>query len=412
MTVGQLLKKRFSPFRNPRFRLFYSAQSLSLIGNWMQEIARSWIIISLSGTASAMGALLFAQAVPSLLLGTFGGSLADQQKDVKGILVVTQIALATSAFALGIVVSQGHIELWHLVVFAALEGTIIAFDMPAFYKVTPTLVAREDFQQALALNSVSFHLSRVLGPTIAGIIMGIWGPASIFWINSVSFLGVVLVIAKLPISVMKGPAVQGQKGMKEALRYIKRNPKLLKIMLQLGIIISIVFPMMFTTFRVFIQKKFALDSKGFGFVFSFPGLGALLGSLTFLMMSPKNPLKALPFGIIGVCLSLPLLAEAGDLTSTIIAITVLSYCMFLSLSSLTVTLQLSIDNEFRGRISAIVGMAFASWAPIMSGPIGLISDILGERRLIWSVSCVLLVASLALYLWDKSARRAEASNSL
>src|SRR5262249_46294964 len=124
MPFQELLRTRFGPFRHHKFRLFYGAQSFSLIGNWMQEIARSWIILHLSGKASAMGVLLFAQAVPGLILGTFGGSLADQ-RDVKGILVVTQVALATLAFALGIVVSQGHVQLWHLVVFAVMEGTII-----------------------------------------------------------------------------------------------------------------------------------------------------------------------------------------------------------------------------------------------------------------------------------------------
>ncbi|HEX4925372.1 MAG TPA: MFS transporter [Bdellovibrionales bacterium] len=403
MPLSALLKARFGPFRHPRFRIFYSAQSLSLIGNWMQEIARSWIILSLTGKASAMGILLAAQAVPGLLFGTFGGSIADQ-RDVRSILIVTQVALATLAFSLGIVVSQGNVELWHLIVFAAMEGTIIAFDMPAFYKITPSLVPREDFQQALALNSVSFHLSRVLGPTIAGIVMGIWGTASVFWINAVSFLGIVLVVARMPIFESKaqvGP-VATQKGMREALKYIRGHPKLGNILLQLALIIAFVFPLIFTTFRVYLQKKFALDAKGFGLVFSFPGMGALLGSLTFLLTSPKNPLKVLPFGIIGVCLTLAVIPLFDTLIPTIAAVTIFSFCMFLSISSLTVTTQLTIDNQYRGRISALVGMGFVSLAPIMSGPMGLLSDIVGERALIWSVAIVLFVASAALFIRDKN----------
>lgn len=403
MPISTLLKARFGPFRHPRFRIFYSAQSLSLIGNWMQEIARSWIILSLSGKASAMGILLAAQAIPGLLFGTFGGSIADQ-RDVRGILIVTQIALSMLAFSLGIVVSQGHVELWHLIVFAVMEGTIIAFDMPAFYKITPSLVPREDFQQALALNSVSFHLSRVLGPTIAGIVMGIWGTASVFWINAISFMGIVIVVARMPIFESKalvGP-VATQKGMREALRYIRSNPKLVNILLQLTLIISFVFPLIFTTFRVYLQKKFALDAKGFGLVFSFPGMGALMGSLTFLLTSPKQPLKVLPFGIIGVCISLGIIPVVDSLAMTIAAITFFSFCMFLSISSLTVTTQLTIDNQYRGRISALVGMGFVSLAPIMSGPMGLLSDIVGERALIWGVAMVVFVASSILFVRDKN----------
>jgi MFS family permease len=143
--VISLIKDRFRPFRHPEFRSFYFAQAISLIGNWMQDLAKSWIILNMIGKALAMGALMFAAVIPPLLLGSYGGNLADR-KSIKSIFMVTQLALSTLAFALGIVVSTGHIQMWHLLVFAFMEGIVIAFDMLVFSKITLTLVPREDFQ--------------------------------------------------------------------------------------------------------------------------------------------------------------------------------------------------------------------------------------------------------------------------
>jgi MFS family permease len=403
MSLPQLLQKRFAPFRNARYRAFFSAQFVSLIGNWMQELAKSWIIISLAGQAAAMGTLMFISAIPHPLFGLYGGVLADR-RGIRDILIVTQIALAILAFSLGILAGSSTLKIWHLMVFAFLEGVILAFDMPAFSRITPLVVPREEFQQALALNSVSFHMSRVLGPSVAGIMMAFSGPQAVFWFNALSFTGVVIIIMRLPkaaykITETKENSSQPQKqGIGEALRYLRHHPVLGRVILQFFVLMALVFPLVFTSLRILFQTRFHLDAQKYGLTFAVPGFGALLGSLTFLLWSPKNPLRALPVGVIGIFGTLIALAEVVDLNLAILCMAVFSFCMFLTISSINVTIQLSVENHMRGRVLALVGQAFVLVAPLMAAPLGFASDWMGERHLLWTIALLFggISATLAI----------------
>lgn len=375
--------------------MLFAAQGVSLVGSWMQELAKSWIVLNLMGSASSMGALLFAAAVPNLLFAGIGGTLADS-KNVKRILVITQIALAALAFALGVLVSGGHVRFYHLLIFAILEGTIVAFDIPAFNTVTPQIVAKEDFQQALALNTVNFHMSRVLGPSLAGLVMALGGPASVFWLNTVSFAGVVWVITRLPLKASGRPRKKSRGALLEVWKYLWQHPKLSRVILQFVILMGLIFPLVFTTLRIFIKEQYSLNARDFGLIFSVPGIGALTGSLSFLLLSPKNPLRILPVGIVGIMVFLIGLAESTSLPLTILFLGLFSISLFLSLSALLVTVQLTVDDEIRGRVSALVGLAFVSLAPVMSVPVGYVSDLIGPRKLLIAVAFIFGILSLAL----------------
>ena len=334
-----------------------------------------------------MGLLLLASAVPNLAFGGWGGVLADR-KGAKNILIITQVMLALLAFSLGVLVKTGHIQFWHLMIFAFVEGTIISFDIPALNVVTPQLVPKEDFQQALALNSVNFHLSRVIGPSLAGLVMGLAGPSSVFWINGVSFFAVVWVVSKLPLKEhIPGPHVPSSKdAFRETWAYIKKNSLLSAILLQFVLVAALVFPLVFTAIRIHVQDTFHLSARDYGLVFSTPGIGALIGSVGFLLMTPKNPLRVLPLGLTGVVTSMIVMAHAQTLTGTIFSLAFFSISMFLTMSALLVTVQLMIEHHIRGRISALTGMAFASLSPIMAAPMGYLSDMVGARHLIEGIA--------------------------
>ena len=407
MSFQVFLKERLGPFRHRDFRIFYAAQVTSMVGSWMQDLAKTWIILNLIGKSSAIGTLMVASAIPHLLLGTYGGVLADR-RPIRPILLGTQVVLGTLAFALGLIVSTGSVEFWHLILFALLEGTLLAFDMPAFNKLTPALVPPEDFRQAMALNSVAFHLARVLGPSLAGVAMGLWGTTSVFWINAISFLGVVIVVARLRSVRLEGvarlPPSPDTQGMRVAWNYLWRHKLLWRVMVQFFLVLGLVFPLIFTTFRVFLQNKFQLSAQDFGFVFAVPGVGSLLGSLAFLLFAPADPLKVLPVGVIGVSLFLVGIAEAQTLALTLMFLGCFSFCMFLCLSSLTLTIHLRIENQMRGRVSAIIGMCFVSLSPLMAGPVGVLSDLIGERNLMIGLAGVFFVTSAFLAWSDRRPR--------
>lgn len=411
----QLAGERLRPFtKYPAFRKLFAAQGVSLVGSWMQELAKSWIVLNMVGTASSIGALMFAAAVPNILLGSRGGVLADA-RGVKSILIWTQILLAVLAFALGLLVFTGHIRFWQLIVFAVLEGIVVAFDIPAFNQVLPQIVPKEDFQQALALNGLNFHTSRVVGPSLAGLIMGIAGPVSVFWINAASFLGVVFVIAGLPLRAA-APKPVGDKtiggGMKEVFVYLRTHPLLSGIITQFVLLMGLIFPLMFTSLRVYLRQSFHLDARQFGLVFAMPGLGAVLGSLFFLFWSPKNPLRALPWGLSGLVIFLVSVPFAPTLPLAVGALVCFSFFMFLTMSALLVTVQLTVENHVRGRVSALIGMAFASLGPVMAVPMGLLADVIGVQRILWIVPLVFAAASIWLYLRvQKGGPRAAAAST-
>ncbi len=399
MTTREFLEARFAPLKQKYFRMLFASQGISLVGSWMQELAKSWIVLNLIGKASSMGILLFAAAIPNLILGVFGGTLADRISPKK-ILVVTQIALAMLAFALGLLVAGHHVTFIHLIVFAILEGCVVAFDIPAFNTVTPQLVPHKDLQQALALNTVNFHLSRVLGPSLAGLVMAFGGPATVFWVNSFSFLGIVFVISRLPLKSSKPSKAHPTGSFKEVWNYLWTHPLLSKVLIQFAVLMALVFPLVFTTIRLFLKDEFHLNARDFGLVFSIPGVGALVGSLVFLLLSPKNPLKLLPLGLIGIVSFLIAMAECHTLALTVVFLAFFSISLFVSLSALLVTVQLKVDNDIRGRVSALVGMAFVSLSPIMSVPVGFLSDYLGARHLLWTIAVVFGVISLYL-TWSR-----------
>ncbi len=373
------------------------AQFVSLVGNWMQELAKSWVVLNIVGSSSALAAILFASSVPNLLFAPLAGVLADK-KNIKSILMITQVLLSAIAFSLGLIVTTGHVQLWQLVAFSLVEGTVIAFDLPAFNKITPAVVPREDFQQALAMNAVNFHLSRVIGPSIAGIVIAVAGTSAVFWLNAMSFLGIVFVISKIPQLSYQAVQPIEKQGFSTAWKYLRSDPLLSSVIVQLFLVIGLMFPMVFTIFRVYLQKRFHLDAQEFGIIFSAPGLGALCGSITFLLWSPRNPLKALPVGITGIIIFLITVAQVDSLILATAALACFSYCMFLSISSLNVTIQLTIKNEVRGRVAALVGMGFTSLAPIMSVPVGLFSDRYGERETMMAIAVVFGLCSGVLAL--------------
>ncbi len=407
MISREFFSVRLAPFRNKNFNLIFAAQGVSLIGSWMQELAKSWVVMSLVGSASAMGALLFAAAVPNLIFAGIGGTMADT-RSVKKILIVTQVLLSTIAFFLGLLVSGGHIQFWHLIVFAVLEGSVVAFDIPAFNIVTPQIVSKADFQQALALNSVNLHLSRFIGPSLAGLVMAFGGASFVFWINAVSFMAVVWAVSRLPLkpSMHHSHKVSSRAAFKEVWQYLWKHPVLSRVLLQFGLLMAIVFPLVFTTLRLFIKEQFHLDAQHFGLVFSMPGLGALLGSLLFLFSSPKDPLKLLGIGLVGVVLFLVGIAQSSSLPLTVVLLALFSVAMFLTIGSLVVTIQLTVDNKIRGRVSSIVSLAFMALAPCMSVPMGALSDLVGPRPLLLSVAILFAVGSWSLGVFRETGLRA------
>ncbi|MHB8575761.1 MAG: MFS transporter, partial [Dehalococcoidia bacterium] len=180
----------FSAFRHPNYRLYFVGQSSSLVGTWIQLVAQAWLVLKLTNSAVDLGIVSALQSLPMLAMGSFGGAFADRLPKQR-LLVLTQSAQMLLAFALGVLVSTHTVQIWHVYLLATGLGIANAFDAPARQSFVIEMVGRDDLMNAVALNSMTYNLARIIGPAIAGILIGLVGVTSSFYINGVSFLFVI-----------------------------------------------------------------------------------------------------------------------------------------------------------------------------------------------------------------------------
>ncbi|MBP7845158.1 MAG: MFS transporter [Proteobacteria bacterium] len=379
------LKGRFGPLLNPLFRALVIAQFVSFVGTWMQELARSWYVLEQGGQATKMGFLMFALGLPVLLLWPIGGILADRFS-VKKILVITQSFLALNAIGTAILFYSGVLEFWHLIVVAVIDGILIVFDAPAFQVYIREILRGEDFQQGLAINSVSFHMSRVVGPSLAGMLMSMLPIAWVFFLNGLSFMVIVWVIRRLPfkekehLKMPTGKHSFSPGEIKELFVFIKSHPILLRCFINFWSVMTLILPLIFTTLRVYLKNLLHMDARIFGLVFMAPGLGALVASFFILLLKPKEPFKLTPLGVLIILVGMGLVVHSRDVFLTFIGLFVYSFGLFVFLNSNVISLSLNVADHLRGRLSSLIGVAFAAWAPMMSLLLGIFSDKVGPVR--------------------------------
>lgn len=356
------------------------------------------------GSASALGSLLLAIALPGLVLTLQGGVLADRV-DVRRIMIVTKTILAIASLILAFVVEFSQIQMWHLLLFGVIEGCVIAFDGPTFQALTVRMVPREDFQQAIALNSTNFHAGRMLGPVVAGFLMLIHGPSLVFFFDFASYIAVIYVLKNLQLKKWQKPPTVKSPGAQllwDGLRYAFGEPSLRYMLIQLILTISVVTPLISVIFRTFLAHKFNLSGEQFGYLFMFPAMGSMAGALSFMAFQPRVPLKALRFGVPLAVLNLVLLPLCPTEFLAAICMGVAGFGTYLSFAALTVSLHLTVKEEYRGRMSSIINLGFGSIGPLMSFPVGIYGDTIGYSHAIVSIALAFGAASASLaYLnWD------------
>lgn len=397
--MHELIRARLAPLANPDFRNFLIAQSLSMIGTWSHDLARAWIIISLTGSSGALGNLSLAIAVPCLFFILQAGVLVDNT-DVRRLMQRTKSLLGISSLILAAVTEFSDLQVWHLILFGIVEGIIVSFDAPGFSALTVRMVSRADFQQAIALNSTNFHTSRMLGPIVAAWLMSVHGPSLVFFFDALSYFIVAFVIARVKLHKPPPapPDLIAGKGLRDGLRYIYRNISIRYRVSQLMLTLCCVFPLMVAIFRVYVQQKYNLDAKAFGTIFTFPALGSMGGALSFAIVKPKKPIRALWFGVPLVFTTLMILPLVEALPTTVTLISLTGFGLYMTFASLSLSMHLDVDEPYRGRMSSVIGMGFTSIGPIMCFPWGHFADHFGAHISIWVAALLfgLLSATLAI----------------
>ncbi len=393
-----LIKTRLSPFRHQNFRRFFFVQSMSLTGSFAHDLARSWVILETMKSATALGTLQMMIALPCLVFVLYGGVIVDRS-DVKRIMVITKFLLGVLALGIAGLLQFSSVPFWLWLVFGLFEGFILAFDAPAFSALTVRMIPKEELQQAIALNSINFHSSRMLGPVIAGFLISWSGPASVMFFDGITYLMIVGVIMSMTLSVFTPPSqkLSGWDGIRDGLRYVFTHPKIRYRMLQLMLTICLLYPLMISVFRAFIQHKFNLNAQEFGFVFMAPALGSMMGAMSFAVWKPADPTRALWVGIplsILSTLTIPFFPTAW---TTSVAMGFTGFFLYLSFASMTVSMQLDVDNNYRGRLSSVIQLGFSSLGPLMCLPAGYMADHWGMTETITFLAGMFAVLSPILY---------------
>jgi len=387
------LKIMFRSLRYRNYRLFFEGQSISLIGTWIQRIALPWLVYRLSGSPFLLGLVAFTGQIPTFLLSPFAGVVTDRWNRHR-ILIVTQILAMIQALVLAILFFGGGIKVWHIILLGASLGCVNAFDMPARQSFVIEMVERkEELGNAIALNSSMVNSARLLGPSIAGVLIAAVGEGICFLLNGLSYLFVIASLLLMNVSAPKNKPQNTRvwQGLKEGLSYAFGFPPIRFPILLLGLVSLMGMPYA-VLMPVFVKEILHGGSHTFGFIMGASGIGALVGA--FYLASRKSvlglekiiPLSAAIFGTGLIAFSF---SRVFWLSLALMFITGLG--MIMQMASSNTILQTIVDDDKRGRVMSFYAMAFFGTAPFGSLLAGGLASRIGAPNtlIIGGISCVL-----------------------
>ena len=388
----------FRSLRYRDFRIFWGGQVISVIGTWMQHTAQGWLVYQLTNSSLYLGLVGACSAAPMLLFTLPAGVVADRCNKRK-IVLVTQSLATLQAFGLAALVYTDVVRVWHVMLMAAALGVINAFDMPTRQSMPLELVGREDVLNAVSLNSSAFNSGRVIGPTIAGLLVASAGLGGCFLINAISFVPVVIALAVIRLRpVPKAAGGSMTTHIKEGLSWVRGQP-IAVALLTLTAVFS-VFAMPYATLLpVFARDVFRTGPRGLGFMHSAYGLGAVTAALWLAARGHRWRLGALATG--GSFLFAIALVAVGwspeyALAILFLFLTGLGLMTFNAVSN--TMLQRDPPDELRGRVVSLRVFLFAGFAPLGSLQIGAMGQWLGPRLAV-AISGLVCLATALLARW-------------
>ena len=397
---GLRLSLRALEHRN--FQLFFGGQSISLIGTWMQRIALGWLVYHMTNSPFLLGVVGFAGQIPTFLLAPFAGVFADRWNRHR-ILIVTQSLAMVQALVLSLLVLTGTVVIWHIMVLSIFLGTINAFDTPARQSFLVEMVEKkEDLSNAIALNSSMVNVARLLGPSLAGILISVVGEGLCFLLNGVSYLAVIaaLLAMKIKKRETKHQASKVWAGLREGFAYafgfspIGAVLLLLALMSFMGMPYTILMP-------VFARDVLHGGPHTLGFLMGASGVGALGGAL--YLASRKSVLGlgrliSVATALFGI--GLVAFSHSRLLALSIPLMFITGFGMIVEMAASNTVLQTIVEDDKRGRIMSFFTMAFMGMTPFGSLFAGFLASRIGAPNtlLIGGLACLAGAAAFALKL--------------
>jgi len=394
-------------FRHRDYRLFWFSQLLSLTGTWLQSLAQSWLVLTLTNSPVQLGLIGVFQFGPSLVFGLPGGVLADRFPK-RRLLMVTQSIMAAITGALALLVATGRVQLWHIYAAALLFGIVNAVDMPTRQAFVTDMVGPDDLQNAIALNSALFNTTRIIGPALAGVLLSTVGAGLCFVLNAVTYLPVVGVLALMRTQGNPHPGA-GEQSPLERLRgglaYVARTPAVLLPIVLVGFVAT--FGMNFNVWAPLLARDVLdIGASGFGTLMASLGVGSLAGALA-LAFAGRNPtrgrilLMAAIFGGFELALAFAAMLRA-PLPLVMPLMAAVGFSMSTTMAQANTLVQTNSPDALRGRVMSIYMTVFAGSTPLGAAVAGGVAEWGGAPAAIAVGGAVSVLAALGVAVWHRS----------
>lgn len=383
------LLRTFIALRHRNFRLFWFGQMISLVGTWMQTTAQAWLVLTLTHSAWLLGLVGALQFLPVMVLSLFGGVLADRLPK-RTALLFTQSSALIQAAIMWVLVATGTVQIWQIMLLAALLGLTNSLDMPTRQSFIVEMVGREDLPNAVALNSSIFNMARILGPGLGGLMIAWLGVAPLFLLNAISFIAVIIGLAMIDQKQLFALPLQQErlsafKALREGLSYVWHVPSVLLVICVIGVIslFGINFNVMLPLFATQVMNA---GPQGFGFISAAFGLGSLFAALWIAWGNQRPSIRYLLIASLAFCLLESAFAVSSVYALSLVLIASVGFAQIAFTATANTILQTVAPNNLRGRVMSVYMMVFAGTVPL--GNI-----FAGGLALLWGAPVSLLIGA-------------------
>lgn len=389
----------FRSLEEKDFRLFFIGQAVSLCGTWMQNLALGWLVYKMTKSSFDLGLVEFANLCPVLILSIWAGSLADRM-DKRSIVIAANALMILQSAALAYLTFTNQIQFWQVLCLAAIMGILSAFETPARQAMIAQLVRRENLVNAISLNSSLFNGARSVGPALAAGFITVFGEASCFLANALSYGGALVAVYMLELKPLESNERKSDTGILGGFRFVFSNRdifaalRLAATLGLLGIPFSVLMP-------AIVSEVYHKGVGEFGAIRALSGLGSLLAALALAAQaSSKNLPKRIAYANLGFAACLGIFAFNSDFILALPLAFVLGYFMTTQMAGTNSFIQLRVPDELRGRLMSIWTLIMLGLSPLGSLGLGYISAEFNAPVAL-GLASVLLLVSWSIYAWFK-----------
>ena len=389
----------FAALRHRDFRLYYVGQLLSLIGTWMQSTAQGWLVLNLTNSTLKLGVVTAVASLPTFLFSLYAGALADRS-DKRRIIVWANVAALAAAVALGVLTQTALVTYPVVLALAFLLGTSSAFEIPTRQSFFVELVGKDDLPNAIALNSMQFNATRIVGPAIAGWMIGVAGTAACFFANGVSYVFVIASLLGMRLPPFRAPErrVGTLENIREGLAYI-RSVRAVRALVWLIAAMSVLGYPYVMLMPVFARDVLQVGARGLGTLLGATGFGALAGGLALAALGGRfRRGRVMLVASLSFCVVLFCFAASRSFPLSLGLLAVVAFTMVMNTANANALLQSVVPDHLRGRVMSVYVFMFVGTAPLGALQAGAVSRWLGAPAAL-QIGAVVLAATLLVAAW-------------